>query len=58
VEPLDGADHERSLPSLTAMTALTMRDVSPGELPSTPALVLAPLEIPDLPLAADAISPR
>lgn len=52
VEPLERLDHERSLP------ALTVSDLSPGELPATPALMLAPIEIADLPMTAESFSPR
>ena len=57
VEPLDG-DFERSLPSIDAMTALAMSDLTPDELPATPALTLAPIEITELPMTAESFSPR
>ena len=60
LEPLrsDGADFERSLPAIDAMTALAMSDVTPDEMPATPALMLAPIEITDLPLTAESFPPR
>ena len=56
VEPLEG-DHERSLPPIAGMRALVMSEVSPVELPATPALTLAPIEITDLPLTAESFPP-
>ena len=59
LEPLDGVpDHEYSLPAIDAMTTLAVSDLAPGELPATPALMLAPIEIADLPLTAESFSPR
>jgi hypothetical protein len=57
--PLDGgADHERSLPAIEAMTALVVSDLSPRELPGAPALELEPIAIADLPLTAELFPPR
>lgn len=52
LEPLEPLDHERSLP------ALAMSDVAPDELPATSALMLAPIDITDLPLTAESFPPR
>jgi hypothetical protein len=57
VEPLDG-DHERSLAPIAAMSALVMSDMDPDALPGSPALVLAPIAITELPLTAESFSPR
>ena len=43
---------------IAAMRAFVMSDVAPGELPATPALTLAPIEITDLPLTAESFPPR
>jgi hypothetical protein len=60
LEPLgsDGADHERSLAPIAAMSAIVMRDMAPDALPGSPALTLAPIEIADLPMTAESFSPR
>ena len=58
LEPLDGADFERSLAPIEAMSAIVMNDVAPGELPASAALTLAPIEIIDLPMTAESFSPR
>lgn len=63
LEPLDpvnplGGDHERSLPPIEAMSAIVMNDVAPGELPASAALMLAPIEIADLPMTAESFPPR
>ena len=57
LEPVEG-DHDRSLPAIDVVTALTVSDVAPVELPATPALTLAPIEITDLPLTAESFPPR
>jgi hypothetical protein len=57
VEPLDG-DFDRSLPPIAAVTALVISDMDPGALPGSPALVLAPIAITELPLTAESFSPR
>jgi hypothetical protein len=58
VEPLGGADFERSLAPIEAMSALVMSDMDPDALPGSPALVLAPIAITELPLTAESFSPR
>lgn len=60
MEPLgvDGPDFDRSLPAIEAMSAMVMSDVGPGELPASPALVLALIEIADLPMTAELFPPR
>ena len=58
LEPLDGADFERSLAPIEAMSAIVMNDVAPGELPASAALTLAPIEITDLPMTAESFPPR
>lgn len=59
MEPLglDGPDFDRSLPAIDAMTALIVNDVTPDELPASPALVLAPIAIADLPMTAESFPP-
>ena len=51
-------DHERALPPIEAVSALVVRDLAARELPATPALELAPIEITDLPLTAESFPPR
>ena len=51
-------DHERSLAPIEAMSALVMSDMDPDALPGSPALVLAPIAITELPLTAESFSPR
>ena len=60
LQPLDPlkVDFERSLSPIEAMSALVMSDVAPGELPASAALVLAPIEIADLPMTAESFPPR
>ena len=60
VEPLEVSrvDHERSLPALGAVTALAFDSLTPVSLPEDAPLTLKPLEIADLPLTADGVSPR
>ena len=53
-----GVDHERALSPIEAVSALVVTDVAPSELPETPALELAPIEITDLPLTAESFPPR
>ena len=48
-----GIDFERALPSIEAVDALMVSDVSPRELPAVPALTLAPIGVADLPLTAE-----
>lgn len=55
---VDGVDHERSLAPIETMSALVMRDMDPDALPGSPALVLAPIAITELPLTAESFSPR
>ena len=57
LEPLEG-DHERSLAPIEAMSALVMSDMDPNALPGSPALVMAPIAITELPLTAESFSPR
>ena len=40
------------------MSALVMSDMDPDALPGSPALVLAPIAITELPLTAESFSPR
>ena len=60
MEPVDPSrsDFERALPAIEALSALTMSDLTPRELPAADALSLAPLEIGELPLTAETISPN
>jgi hypothetical protein len=58
-EPLPlSSDFERSLPSLEIADTLMVSDVTPTELPASPALELAPIGVPDLPLTAESFPPR
>jgi hypothetical protein len=57
LEPLR-SDFERSLPSLEIVDSLTVSDVTPSELPASPALELTPIGVPDLPLTAESFPPR
>ena len=52
------ADHERSLVAIAPPAVLSLKSVSPSELPGQGALAVEPLAIADLPLTAEAISPR
>lgn len=61
-EPSDAAqplksDFDRSLPALETVDALMVSDVTPRELPASPALVLAPIGVTDLPLTAETFPP-
>ena len=62
VEPLEplglGSDFERSLPSLEVVDSLMVSDLTPHELPASPALELAPIGVTDLPLTAESFPPR
>ena len=59
LEPLRfGSDFERSLPALEIADTLMVSDVTPSELPASPALELAPIGVPDLPLTAESFPPR
>jgi len=58
VEPLNSPDFDRSLAPIAPMTALVVSDLSPSELPATPALELEPIAIADLPLTAESFPPR
>ena len=51
-------DHEFSLPAIASPDALTVGVLAPASLPVEDALSLAPLEIAELPLTAETISPR
>ena len=55
---LSAVDHERSLPALGAVAALAIDSLAPVSLPEDAPLTLKPLEIADLPLTADGVSPR
>jgi len=58
-EPLRlGSDFERSLPALEIADTLIVSDVTPSELPASPALELTPIGVPDLPLTAESFPPR
>ena len=57
LEP-ERVDHERSLPALGAVAALSFDSLAPSVLPEDAPLTLAPLAIADLPLTAESISPR
>lgn len=58
LEPLEPFDHARSLPSLTAMNALMVSDLTPEALPAWPALTLAPIGVTELPLTAESLSQK
>jgi hypothetical protein len=60
LEPLEPlrADFDRSLPALESMDSLMVSDLTPRELPASPALELAPLGVTDLPLTAESFPPR
>ena len=51
-------DFERSLVAIAPPAVLSLKSVSPSELPGQGALAVEPLAIADLPLTAEAISPR
>lgn len=57
LEPLD-TDFDRSLPALESVDSLMVSDVTPHELPASPALELAPIGVTDLPLTAESFPPR
>ena len=52
-----GSDFDRSLPALEALNALELAVIEPRELPATETLTLAPIDIGELPLTAETISP-
>ena len=52
------SDFDRSLPALETVDALMLTDVTPRELPASPALELAPIGVTDLPLTAESFPPR
>ena len=52
------SDHERSLPSIEAVSALSVTSIASEPLSEDAPLTLKPLEIADLPLTADIFSPR
>ena len=54
----DRPDHAFSLPAITAATALHIDALTPANLPEDAPLTVESLEIADLPLTADFISPR
>ena len=60
VEPLEplGSDFDRSLPALETVDSLMVSDLTPRELPASPALELAPIGVSDLPLTAESFPPR
>lgn len=58
LESLEPFDHARSLPSLTAMNALMVSDLTPEALPAWPALTLAPIGVTELPLTAESLSQK
>lgn len=59
LEPLGlGSDFDRSLPSLEIVDSLMVSDLTPVELPASPALELAPIGVTDLPLTAESFPPR
>ena len=51
-------DHERSLAAIDAPDALALRSVAPRELASQAPLEVESLEIPDLRLTSESVSPR
>jgi hypothetical protein len=57
LEPL-GSDFDRSLPALDTLGALELTVIETRALPSAEALTLAPIEIGELPLTAETISPN
>ena len=60
LEPMEpsSVDHERSLPSIAAVGALSIDALVPVSLPEDAPLTLKPLAIDELPLAGETISPR
>ena len=58
LERLEPGDFERSLPALEVAAALELNVIGPAALPATEALTLAPLEIGELPLTAEIMSPN
>lgn len=58
LEPLARLDHERSLPSIEAPSAVEIAALSAGDLPAESALSLAPIVITDLPLTAESFPQR
>jgi len=53
-----GMDFERSLPPMKGPGALVLTELSPGELPATPALTLDAIDIAELPLTGETFTPR
>ena len=60
LEPMElsKVDFDRSLPAIAAMKTLELDSLAPVSLPEDAPLTLKPLEIADLPLTADSVSPR
>ena len=60
LEPLEllEPDFERSLPAIEAVDAMVVSDLTPREIPASPALVLAPIGVAELPLTAESFPPR
>ncbi len=46
-------DHDRALPAIEALNALTVDEVSPTSIAASPLLSLAPIEVVELPMTAD-----
>ena len=53
LEPFAERDHDRALPAIEALTALSVDEVSPTSIAASPLLSLAPIEIVELPMTAD-----
>jgi hypothetical protein len=53
-----GIDFERSLPALAVADALELSVIGPPALPAAEALTLSPIEIGELPLTAETMSPN
>ena len=47
------ADHDRALPAIEALAALSVDEVAPTSIAASPLLSLAPIEIVELPMTAD-----
>lgn len=58
LEPLGASDHERSLPPIAGPAAIPMSELATTTLPATPSLVLAPIEIADLPMTTESFISR
>ena len=58
VEPWGASDHERSLPPIAGPAAIPMSELATTTLPATPSLVLAPIEIADLPMTTESFISR